>query len=413
MADASGKSKINLWYFLIALLPAVVFILNIVLLKYADPPNPLPERVAEFNDYGEAAARISSLGALMLFAGAAFAAVIYFIASLRIVQMRLKVGLFISCLLLATAALVISGPVRKRTAMDYAGTSLACLASGYDKQQSDTARAKEQQELELKAQKVRAHAAPDAQSGSQPIKLASGVEAARLKQQLQEHLGKDGSCTYPRFTAMVALQKWQFIATTLAFSALVFAGICCLAERPQGTETEPRGGAQRGAGRAFSGAAPKTSPPERGPLKAEETGDDSPPDQVLAADPELQHWEGQSEWLNTCLYLSALLLATSLLFINAFLRWPGFILTDHKEHEAYVAALVSYYGFTFTLMLAAFYIPIASILAAKVKERARATAGKSKLPDAFQGPLQILKIVLGLFSTALAGILPAVIDLVS
>ena len=64
-------------------------------------------------------------------------------------------------------------------------------------------------------------------------------------------------------------------------------------------------------------------------------------------------------------------------------------------------------------MLASFYIPVATILTGKVKALKPAAQGESKLPDAFKGPLQPLKIVLGLFSTALAGALPSIIDMIS
>ncbi len=117
----------------------------------------------------------------------------------------------------------------------------------------------------------------------------------------------------------------------------------------------------------------------------------------------LQYWEHQSAWLNTYLYLSALLLGTGLLFVGTFLRWPSFLLLDPKSYDAHVGAMVAYYGFTFTVMLAAFYIPVATILANRVQARIRDAA---KLPEAFKGPVQILKILLGLASPTLVGVLP-------
>jgi hypothetical protein len=44
---------------------------------------------------------------------------------------------------------------------------------------------------------------------------------------------------------------------------------------------------------------------------------------------------------------------------------------------------------------------------------ALAVTGEAKAPDAFSGPLQLLKIVLGLGSTAFAGALPGIIEMIS
>lgn len=359
MTSKTVPAAMDWRYYFIALLPALVFLLNILLLAhYAAPPDLLPERIAEFDAYKEATARIGVVATLMLFAGATLAALLFFGVSLAGIDRGRLIALVVAFLVLAVAALASSSAVKDRTATHYAGLSLACLAATYDKERSDAARAQE------KARAERRRPPTGGAAASAPVAMPAGVAVADL--------AIPGPCDSPKFRLMQKLQMWQFVATTLAFSALVFGGILCLGG--------PRGSRAAGAGEGET-------------------------------EPELQHWERQSERLNVCLYLSALLLATSLMFINAFLRWPEFLLSDRQQHDAYVGTLVSYYGFTFTVMLASYYIPIAAILADRVKKLSGG-AGDGKLPNAFKGPLQLLKIVLGLFSTSLAGVLPAVIDMI-
>ena len=181
------------------------------------------------------------------------------------------------------------------------------------------------------------------------------------------------------------LETLQFYLVALAFSGLMFGAICCLAN-----------------------PAPETL---FASLPGEAEGE-PPPDPVAAPDPALEYWEQQSQWLNAYLYLAALLLGTAMLFINAYMRFPTFLLVATPDYEANVAASVAYYGFVFTLMLAAFYIPVALTLSSRVQDLKPAAAGESSLPEAFRGPLQLLKIVLGLFSTALAGVLPGILGMV-
>jgi hypothetical protein len=379
MTDDRGRAEIPARYFAIALLPAAMFLINLfVLWLYADPPNPLPARIAEFAAYKEASARIGVLATLMLFAGAAVAALLFFFVCLRTINRqgrRIIGGCFLG--LAVTAAL--SGIlIKNRTTVAYAGSSLTRVAAAYDKERSDSARAAEKKGMEAGLPGGPSPAGAEGKVAPKPKKLADGVAVDILAKQ-----GKPGQT---RLARMTALQMVQFIVTTLAFAALIMAAILCLAEPP---------------------ARPLA---ESSSDSAGESSQRTESERLAAQAAMLRHWERQSSWLNHCLYLSALLLGTCLLFINAFLRWPGFVLTEHGDYDAYIATLVSYYGFTFTVMLASFYIPVAAILTDRVKRLSASTQGETKLPNAFQGPLQILKIVLGLFSTSLAGVLPAIID---
>jgi hypothetical protein len=340
VTNQTNKVLLDPRYLLIALLPASVFIFNALIIKtFVQLVDDLPLRIAEFNGNSEGAARIVVLSAFMLFMGTALAALILFGATLRMFDWRGRVVPFLAFVTMAGAAIATMVITQVHRTHDYTGHSLACLAAGYDKAQSDRARADEQAAL---------------QASRPPRNQSAGVEVSRLR------------CRDVSFAKMEWLGVWQFRGVVLSFAALVIGAICCLA------------------------ACPVTT----------------------AGDAELQHWETQSGRLNTYLYLGALLLGTALVFINAYLRWPAYALLEPAKYNELGAALVSYYGVVFTIMLASFYVPAAAILAGKVKALKPAAQGESKLPEAFKGPLQLLKIVVGLFSTAVAGALPSIIDLI-
>jgi hypothetical protein len=235
---------------------------------------------------------------------------------------------------------------------DYSGRSLACFAAG--------------------------HAPAEPGGAGNPAAAAAAATPLSIPR-----LAPGQPCGNARFEAMRNLGRAQYFGVTFSFSALVLGAIYCLAPPPNAVRTRTS---------KKSGAKPGASAVE------------------ADADAQLSHWEEQSRWLNTYLYLAALLLITALLFIHAYLRWPGFVLETRSSYDSHMAALVSYFGFTFTVMLGAFYIPVAMILSRKVKPRKEAAPGESKLPAAFAGPFQLLKIVLALFSSAFAGALPDILD---
>jgi hypothetical protein len=134
------------------------------------------------------------------------------------------------------------------------------------------------------------------------------------------------------------------------------------------------------------------------------------PDENATEEQELAHYERQSQHLNGYLYLSALLLVSGLIFVAAMLRWPTYALIDASSYESHVNALTAYYGVTYTILIAAFYIPVALILTERVRAHKKDGPGGS-IPDAFKGPLQIFKIASALFSTTFAGIASSLISL--
>jgi hypothetical protein len=418
----SGSATIRKRYLLIAGFPALVFLISqLVLREYGEPFDVMPERLAEFDVYKEGAARISTLAAFMLFVGGATAALSFFAYTLKMFDWPRRWMMAAAMVGLAVSALVVGERVHGRSAEQYIGASFACLVSNYTKGQSDAAGAREKAEAQAAADAAKKKAAADADaakkkaeaagrartaSGGQPTPNAAAVPAtaaATGSAPAAEPKAPAGvpvkylpaaakECSGDGIERMRALEGLQALAIVFAFSSLVFGAICCLAapadDSASAREQEPSEEArlEGTAGDPTVPAPPAPPPPNPAP----------------------GHWEVQSEWLNTYLYLSGLLLGTVVLFLNAYLRWPAYALVDPKGFEAYTSALLAFYGFTFTVMLAAFYIPVALLLSRKVKKQAQ--SGAPQAPDAFKGPVQLIKILLGIFSPALAGMLPNILD---
>lgn len=175
----------------------------------------------------------------------------------------------------------------------------------------------------------------------------------------------DGACPAGAHRQVRSLLAWNQFAVLLGLASLIFGSICCLAGPSGGT-----------------------------------------PDPM-----DLPHWEEQSERLNGYLYLSAILLVTGLMFVAAMLKWPSFALLAPASYEAHVNALTAYYGFTYTVLLGSFYVPVAMILSGRVKKLKAAPTSGGKVPEAFKGPLQLLKIAAAIFSTSLAPIVAGLMSL--
>ena len=181
-----------------------------------------------------------------------------------------------------------------------------------------------------------------------------------------DNLRDSDGCSNARFKQLRTLLDVQKIATMLVVAALALGAICCLAAPP--------------------GASP-------------------------TAEEKLAHFQAQSNRLNIYLYLSAAVLVAGLLFVAAYAHWPSYALTVSTHYDAHANAFAAYLGFSYTLLIGSFYGPVAALLSAKVAALKPAAGNESGLPEAFKGPMQVLKIVSAIFSTALAGILPAILGL--
>lgn len=116
--------------------------------------------------------------------------------------------------------------------------------------------------------------------------------------------------------------------------------------------------------------------------------------------------------LNTILYLSAFLLVAGILFARAYYTYPTFALSDAQAGPflAHAEALITYHAVNHSLLIAAFYLPAASILAARAEEGAADPAvGEARAE--LMAPMQLVKAAFAIFAPLLAGFLPEMVKL--
>ncbi|HEX8620383.1 MAG TPA: hypothetical protein VF718_00270 [Allosphingosinicella sp.] len=115
------------------------------------------------------------------------------------------------------------------------------------------------------------------------------------------------------------------------------------------------------------------------------------------------------ERLKIWLYLTAAMFVAGLLLMSALLQWPAFAYQGAAKEafRAHVSAYVLYLGVLYTLFIAAFYMPIYVRLAAAHRRSARAEGSDAAEPI---NPLDLGKIMLGIFAPAIAGLLGDVLQ---
>lgn len=116
----------------------------------------------------------------------------------------------------------------------------------------------------------------------------------------------------------------------------------------------------------------------------------------------------QQRRLQRYLRLSALMLTAGLLFMMAWMRWPVFALPA-GESEAFleqVNAVSLYFGVNFSLVIIAYYVPVAALLQARQGELAEDDEDGE---DAVYGPL--FTKILTVAAPALVGAAAPLIDL--
>lgn len=346
----------------IALLPLIAFILASLLLERSAPSFEwMPKEFVEFDASRAQALRLDAFGNFLLFSTGAIGAFFYFFYTLRLLQRPLPVIVFIFFVVANAVLAAMLVPSTRSQVDKFMGSALVCTALGYDDVQMN--RAKERAKIKQAQETPPASSATPAPPSTPATAVAAAAAAAQPVKVPVEDARVDRKTCNPTTLAQMKWMLWfNKLAVLLGLTSLVFGSIFCLA----------------------------------GPLA---------PDPVDSKK-DLPHYEEQSERLNTYLYLSALLLVTGLLFISAILHWPTHALLPAAalSFDAHADALTAFYGYIYTIVLASFYIPVAVALSAKVKELKPAAPGAPGVPEAFKGPLQVLKIAAAIFSPSLVGI---------
>jgi hypothetical protein len=103
---------------------------------------------------------------------------------------------------------------------------------------------------------------------------------------------------------------------------------------------------------------------------------------------------------------------SGLLFLAAFLHYPGYGLADEpaKQLGNAVQAIVLYYAVSYSLLIGSFYLPVAAILAHRCESvRHSEIAKESK--SGIMAPIQLVKVGLAILSPLLAGLASEVVKL--
>jgi hypothetical protein len=120
----------------------------------------------------------------------------------------------------------------------------------------------------------------------------------------------------------------------------------------------------------------------------------------------------QAARLRTYLYLTATLFVAGLLFLGALLRWPAFAYEEAalRAYQDHVAAFIQYWGITYTIFIASYYLPIALRTSKQLAKAAETDprAAEDAADDHLQ-PFGLVKLAAGVFAPAITGILGGII----
>jgi hypothetical protein len=126
--------------------------------------------------------------------------------------------------------------------------------------------------------------------------------------------------------------------------------------------------------------------------------------------------------LNQYLYLGAALMVCGMLLILSWLHWPDFYFSgvEHPAYSTLVNGLTIYYGINYSLIVFAYYAPVAFILSQRergaVKFSKEAPAKPARAASEAKQDLGIaatFKVVFALLSPFLTGLLGTLINLLS
>lgn len=116
----------------------------------------------------------------------------------------------------------------------------------------------------------------------------------------------------------------------------------------------------------------------------------------------------QAKRLNTTLYLTATLFVSGLLFLSALLHWPEYAFKPESGYSAHVDAFVLYWGVTYSLFIASYYVPVALRLT-RTMEGAIGSDDPADRVEPDETPAArlfgLLKTGAALFAPAIAGLL--------
>jgi hypothetical protein len=373
MPDDRGTLELKPQMLGIVALPFFVIVVSFVLISVAGAPlNPLAKAVIE-NGHAEAAGRLEMLATWLLLFIIGCACVGYFLRNLSLFASPTRWWLFGAFIALSVFGgyVVLLGAAEGPSLI---GEDAICAAFG--------ARS---------ASDLPGQPNPPSRPGSSVSNNVAGTDNGLIAtdNSLQSypalteadavndwsegwHPQQEPACaataTHGRMTLMLQLNFIQRLLLALVSPALVLGTIACLATPvTPGEAGERRKSADR---KSFAGKS--------------------------------------AARLRAHLYLTAGLFVSGLLFLSALLRWPAFAFqgSGHASYLAHVDAFVLYWGVTYSLYIASYYVPVALLLTRQGKQDGVA---EDKLPAGEL--LDWTKTLAALFAPAIVGLLGNVLHL--
>ena len=350
MPDRKGALVLDPRMLVILALPFAVISISFLLMPYAGAPlDPLAKAVVD-NGHAEAAGRLKMLATWLLLFTIGCACIGYFIVNLGLFASRTWWWLVAMFIVMAALG---GGPILYGAAEGprLMGEKAICDALAARAPAQPTPPVSRGQAASAPAAGSATDNSLQSYDLSPPASVFEGLSFLR-----QPDCPADTA--HWRMHRMWQLNFIQRLLLTLVSPALVLGTIACLAIPPRRTA--------RPAGR---------SPADR---------------------------------LKIHLYLTAALFVSGLLFLSALLRWPAFAFqgAGREAYVAHVDAFVLYWGVTYTLYIASYYVPVALLLTA---QGVRDGVDEDKLPAGQL--LDWTKTLAALFAPAIVGLLGNVIHL--
>ncbi|TMJ18352.1 MAG: hypothetical protein E6G92_00380 [Alphaproteobacteria bacterium] len=334
---------------LLIAIPLLVFMLNGVADMWLRTPAGYFAQPSLQNAVAEAAGRSKTVAAFLLCASLEIVVLVASASSLRLLSLVARKRILIAYFLTVaagTAMVLVSGAFKGAAYLDQ---TFACASFS---------------RLE------RAPTAPVAPDSARPAYAgleSSGnptpneASSARFR---EPDVGWAPGCTAPQFYLQQAMIQIVGVLLLFAMPAVIFGAISCLAM------------------------------PEK----------DSPDDRFRA-------WTRQTRRLSNFLYLAAVFMISGLLFTNARLNWVIYSVhpDDIGPFRNYISSIAMHGGITNSLIIAAYYLPVATWLAAIRPDETESAESARPVPTASDkgtapDPFAPLKVALTIFAPAIVGL---------
>ena len=335
---------------LIAILPVLVFAASDWFLDAYGSPEPFVWQgmADQYDRHAEAANRITVLAGFILFVAGALASAGFFLWTLLRLPVQARRQLMATYAVAIIAGVLLLSAMNTRETQSHIGPATVCIALSPPGAANQLPRR-----------------VPVAEPETDPVTLFFDRLFGRAPSTGNAvKPTESGVCAAPRFALLRSLLIVERNLLVLSVGALALGSIGCL--------TLPgRRGNRRLIGRAV---------------------------------------KVQAERLNRYLYLSATLLVVGLLFVNAFLRWPGFIYEDQSSFKAHVDALLLYFGVSYSILMASYYVPVALLLSRAARRAGDGAASSEVKRKALAEPLRAAKVAAAIFAPALASVATNLLD---